>query len=176
MATSATGGFLSPSGAVTYGQELEDLFQAFIVGVTGLDGTLVRPRWQPEPLPMPSITENWCAFGIKTITPDDGPYFEQHNTNIDNIRHEVLEVFLSFYGLQGQQLANTFKNGLGIPQNIQQLLSFKFVDVSAITTAPDFLNQQYVHRYDLVATFRRKTTQQYAVDTLQSSQIKFNRG
>jgi hypothetical protein len=40
-----------------------------------------------------------------------------------------------------------------------------------IITAPDFLNQQYVHRYDLVATFRRKTKRTYAVKTFKSFQI-----
>jgi hypothetical protein len=31
---------------VAYDQELEDIFQAFIVGITSLQGQFVRPRWQ----------------------------------------------------------------------------------------------------------------------------------
>lgn len=147
------------SNGSAYGQALEDLFQAFIVSITGLEGSLVRPRWQPEPPPMPSITENWCAFGIKTITPDDGPYFDTDAS----IRHEKIELFLSFYGEQGQNISHQFRDAIALPKNLSQLKSeqIKLIEISAITTAPDFINQQYVHRYDVVVTFRRKTTRQF---------------
>lgn len=173
MGDSATGGFIPPSGSIPYNQELEDIFQAFIVGVTSLQGQFVRPRWQQEPPPMPAIGVDWCAFAIKSITPDDGPYFEQHDEDIDSIRHETLQLFVSFYGDHGQSLANIFRDGLGIPQNIAQIREhkIKFVGCGELITAPDFLNQQYVHRYDLVATFRRKTKRTYAVKTFKSFQI-----
>ncbi|WP_151713372.1 phage neck terminator protein [Acinetobacter bereziniae] len=177
MGDSATGGYIPPSGSVAYDQELEDIFQPFIAGITALQGKWVRPRWQEEPPPMPTIGTDWCAFAIKSITPDDGPYFEQHDEDMDSIRHESLELLLSFYGKHGQSLGNIFKDGLAIPQNIAQLNQYKikYVGCSEITTAPDFLNQQYVHRYDLVATFRRKTKRTYAVKTFKSYQIDTHR-
>ncbi len=174
MGDSAKDGYLQPNGAVKYDRELEDVFQAFIVGITSLKGQFVRPRYQEEPPPMPAISTDWCAFAIKTITPDDGPYFQQNDEDMDSIRHEEIELFLSFYGNNGQSFANIFKDGLAIPQNIAQIRKhkIKFVGCGEIRTAPDFLNQQYVHRYDVVATFRRKTKRTYAVKPFLGYQIK----
>lgn len=165
MGDSATGGYITPSGGSAYDQELEDIFQAFIVGITTLPGDMVRPRFQTEPPPMPAVGEDWCAFAVKSITPDDGPYFDQKDETMDSIRHEELTLFLSFYGDHGQSIANVLQAGLGIPQNIAQLRAqkIKFLKVGEIITAPDFLNNQYVHRYDLTAVFKRKTLRTFAV-------------
>lgn len=173
MGDSATGGYIPPSGSVAYDQDLEDIFHELIAGITSLAGSLIRPRWQEEPPPMPAIGTNWCAFAVKSTTADAGPYFEQHTDDMDSIRHEELELMLSFYGNNGQSIANIFKDGLGIPQNIDQIRQhkIKFVECSDIRPAPDFLNNQYVHRFDVVATFRRKTKRTYAVKTFLDYQI-----
>jgi hypothetical protein len=46
------------------GDDLEDYIQQFVAGVAGMDGTLVRPRWQPEPSNIPDFDVTWCATGI----------------------------------------------------------------------------------------------------------------
>lgn len=165
MGDSASGGYITPSGGSAYDQELEDIFQAFIVGITSLSGAMVRPRFQTEPPPMPAIGVDWCAFAIKSIIPDDGPYFNQNDESMNSIRHEELTLLLSFYGKHGQAVANVLKDGLGIPQNIAQLKAqkIKYISVGEIITAPDFLNNQYVHRYDLTAVFKRKTSRSFTV-------------
>ena len=174
MNDSTQDGYVGVSGIVSSDQSLEDIFQGLIVGVTSMAGKWVRPRWQNEPPPMPAIGENWCAFGVKTIRADDGPYFHQNAEDMDSVRHEGIELTLSFYGNHGQSIANIFKDGLTIPQNIAQLRQkkIKYIGCSEIVTAPDFLNQQYVHRYDLVASFRRKTKRTYAIKTFNSFEIK----
>lgn len=86
---------------------------------------MVRPRFQRDPPPFPEIGEDWCAFAVKSIIPDDGPYFDQKDETIDSIRHEELTLFLSFYGDHSQSIANVLKDGLGIPQNIAQLKAQK---------------------------------------------------
>jgi len=177
MGDSATGGYIPPSSGSAYDQELEDIFQAFIVGITSLPGDMVRPRFQRDPPPFPEIGEDWCAFAVKNIKPDDGPYFDQKDETMDSIRHEELTLFLSFYGDHGQSIANVLKDGLGIPQNIAQLKAqkIKFISTGEIITAPDFLNNQYVHRYDLAAVFKRKTSRTFAVKSfVDAGTIKFN--
>lgn len=165
MGDSATGGYITPSSGSAYDQELEDIFQAFIVGITSLPGDKVRPRFQKDPPPFPAVGEDWCAFAVKNIKTDDGPYFDQKDETMDSIRHEELTLFLSFYGEHGQSIANVLKDGLGIPQNIAQLKAqkIKFISTGELITAPDFLNNQYVHRYDLTAVFKRKTSRTFAV-------------
>lgn len=179
MNTSATGGYILPDGgAVPNDQELEDIFQDFIKGVTGLAGSMIRPRFQEKPLPVPAVGVDWVAFGIRTQRPDDGPYFEQHNENATSIRHEVIDMALSFYGNHGQHFAKLFIDGTAIPQNIDQLKPYKikFIGVGDVLTAPDLINEQYVHRFDVNATFSRKTERTYAIQPLQEpSEIKINR-
>ncbi|WP_423854275.1 phage neck terminator protein [Acinetobacter guillouiae] len=177
MGDSASGGYITPTGGSAYDQELEDIFQAFIVGITSLPGLMVRPRFQKDPPPMPAIGVDWCAFAVKSIIPDDGPYFDQQDETMDSIRHEELTLFLSFYGDHGQSIANVLKDGLAIPQNIAQLKAqqIKFISTGEIITAPDFLNNQYVHRYDLTAVFKRKTSRTFAVKSLvDAGKIKLN--
>ncbi|WP_338558114.1 phage neck terminator protein [Acinetobacter sp. KS-LM10] len=178
MNTSATGGYLLPDGGtVPNDQDLEDIFQGFIRGVTGIAGSMVRPRFQTVPLPMPAVGEDWVAFGIKSQRQDNSPYFDQHDENATSIRHEDIEVALSFYGNNGQKIAKQFIDGTAIPQNIDQLKlhKIKFIGVTDVITAPDLLNEQYVHRFDVTATFRRKTERTYAVQSFQGlSQIKIN--
>lgn len=177
MADSTSDGYIPASGVVQNDQGLEDVFQGLIVGITSLQGKMVRPRWQNEPPPLPKISENWCAFGVKNTRSNDGPYFQQNKEDMGNIRHESIEVLLSFYGPQGQHFANLFKDGLGIPQNIAQIRAhkIKFTGCGEILTAPDFLNNQYVHRYDMTATFNRQVKRSYAVKTFKSFQINIKR-
>lgn len=177
MADSISDSYIPTSGAVPNDQELEDIFQGLIVGITSLQGEMVRPRWQNEPPPLPKISENWCAFGVKNTSSDDGPYFQQNKEDMDNIRHESIEVLLSFYGPQGQHFASLFKDGLGIPQNIARIRAhkIKFTGCGEILTAPDFLNNQYVHRYDMTATFNRQVKRSYATKTFESFQINIKR-
>ncbi|WP_407412492.1 LIC_12616 family protein [Acinetobacter sp.] len=158
--------YIIPSGGVAYDQALEDIFQAFIKGVTGLSGKMIRPRYQNPPPSMPAVGVNWVAFNVKATFADDSPSFNISMTENTSSRHEELEVFLSFYGDQGQHYANLFKDGTAIPQNIAQLKQKKinFIECRKIQTVPDFLNQQYVHRYDVVAIYTRKTSRSYALN------------
>ena len=176
MNTSETGGYLLLDGeAVPNDQLLEDILQGLIVGVTGLSGEWVRPRFQTEPLPIPKINQNWVAFAIQKQIPDDGPYFEQ-SENQTSIRHERLEVFLSFYGPNGQMYANRLVKGLAIPQNIDQIKQhqIKFIEVGNILKAPDKINEQYVYRHDVTAVFMRKTKQAHLIKAFQDFEIKIN--
>ena len=47
MTTSATGGYLVATPPVSGGLDLDVIWQGFVAGVTGLDGAMVRPAWQP---------------------------------------------------------------------------------------------------------------------------------
>ena len=166
MGDSATGGYIPAVGGNGYDDVLEDEIQTMISGITGLEGHYVRPRWQPEPPPMPSIGTNWCAFGITRITPDDGPYFAQYQDDANVMRHETIEVAVSFYGAQGQQFGHVLRDGLTIWQNTSALQNMRFIECGELISIPDFLNQQFVHRFDMRVIFRRKTSRNYAVKSL----------
>lgn len=177
MTDSSTGGYLSPAVA---SPPLEDdaltaIFQQMIVGITGLPGNMVRPRWQPNPPKQPEPTVNWCALGIAVQTLDDGPAIVHNgagNGSDTYIRHEQIDVLASFYGPNGMQNAQLLSDGLAIPQNLEQLKAqdMNSVDTGQIRTAPDLINEQWVRRYDIELTFRRKITRSYNVLNILTAQ------
>jgi hypothetical protein len=177
MADSSTGGYLSPA---VVSPPLEDdaltaIFQQMIVGITGLPGSMVRPRWQPNPPKQPEATVNWCALGVSVQTPDDGPAIV-HSGAGDGadtyIRHEQIDVLASFYGPNAKGYAQLLTDGLSIPQNLEQLKAsdLNSVDTSEIRAAPDLINEQWVRRYDMQLTFRRKITRTYGVLNILSAE------
>ncbi|WP_217284496.1 phage neck terminator protein [Pseudomonas nitroreducens] len=75
--TSASGGYLTPAGAPTPADEaLEDILQPMVVGITGLPGKMVRPRWQPGNPKQPEPNVNWCAIGVMHTKQDANPAIE----------------------------------------------------------------------------------------------------
>lgn len=177
MTDSSTGGYLSPSVDAPPDEDdvLDDLIHDMIAGVTALPPNLVRPRWQPTVPKQPDPCVNWCAFGIPDQLPDASPAI-QHDGTGDGcdtyIRHEEVSVACTFYGPAAKGYAQRLADGLAIPQNREALGSndMAFVGVSEIRAAPDLVNQQWVRRYDMTVTLRRKITRTYAVLNLASAQ------
>jgi len=168
--TSATGGYLSPTGTQPdYDKALSDILQEAIVGITGISGDLVRRKYQPTTPKMPEPHTNWVSFYIHTITPDDSPAIT-HKDSVgggydENVRHEELTVLCTFHGASAESYANTFRDGLGIHQNMAALRAkqINFLDCGQVTAVPEFINQVWVRRFDVLVLLRRKTTRSYAV-------------
>ncbi|MBB3006038.1 phage neck terminator protein [Cupriavidus alkaliphilus] len=175
--TSATGGYLAPTAPVPPEDDaLDDLLQGLVAGVTGLPGNLVRPRWQPTVPKQPEPSVNWCALGVTEQENDAGPAI-QHGPTGDGHdeyqRHQDIRLLCTFYGPAAKGYAQRLADGLAIPQNREQLRpnDMAFVSASEIRATPDFVNQQWVRRYDLTLLLRRKITRTYPVLNLLSAQV-----
>lgn len=169
--TSATGGTLSPVPPMPLDDlDLDEVFQALIASITGLDGSLVRPRWQVSLPKQPASNVNWCALGVTNAVPDAGAYIDFDQIALTGIyyRHEEIDVLTTFYGPQAKQYTALLRDGLAMPQNCEVLLPYmiRFVETGAIRTAPEFVNQQWIHRMDMSMRFRRKVSRTYAVTSL----------
>ncbi|EKS9840587.1 hypothetical protein QDD82_001373 [Burkholderia cepacia] len=178
MTDSSTGGYLAPAVDAPPSEDdaLDDLVHDLIAGVTSLQPDLVRPRWQPTVPKQPEPSVDWCAFGVQEQEPDAGPAIQHDGTGDGHdtyIRHQDVDVMCTFYGPRAKGYAQRLADGLAIPQNREQLqlLDMAFVGVGAIRPAPDLINQQWVRRYDMTVTLRRKITRTYAVLNLKSAAV-----
>mgnify|MGYP004718571949 CR=1 FL=1 len=111
-------------------------------------------------------------MGVTDTEPDDYPVQDQTDTGSDLIEHETITVLATMYGPQAAANAKALRNGLYVAQNREGLLSagINLTDTGKPTAAMDFVNQQWVRRYDLTIRFRRKTVQNYDILTILSAE------
>jgi len=117
MNSSKTGGYLLPEDATLTGQAYTRLIQQFLVGVTGLDGTLVRPADQKDPPPVPESSIDWLAFRLTSITPGDNAYQKPGEETLETQRHNTQTLQLMFYGPACSDNAMRFLDAIQISQN-----------------------------------------------------------
>jgi hypothetical protein len=181
MNTSATGGYLQPafSPAPLEDAALYEFLQAAVVGITGLDGTLVRPRWQAEPSLLPTEGTAWCSIGVTDREADTYAYlgaFPDNAAGYAMQRHEEFTLLCSFYDLgyngQADTLAALLRDGLTIPQNQETLGGggIFLVSDTDLTPVPVLLKQRWQYRVDLAVRMRRQIDRNYPVLTLRSAQ------
>lgn len=182
---SATGGFIRPDGTVTsplYGDALDDLFHDTIVGVTGLDNKLVRPRWQPAPPTQPPFAADWCAFGIVDSEKDWDPYM-RHEPNANTgagqtvtEQDEQFQLLVSFFGPDAYAYQSLWEDGLKVDQNRAALNAqgIKWMFTGRATQVPSLLKEAWVKRVDQRITFRRRVFRTYAVLNIASADIQLD--
>lgn len=182
--TSQTGGPLAPTDplALLADPGLTDFFQEWVVGITGMPGDMVRPRWQPAPPNQPPASATWCALGVVGRTQEAGFPATVHDgagaggLGVDEQqRHETLDFLASFYGPAGADMAGTFTSGAYVSQNSEPLLlaGMGLVDVGDITVLPDLTNGKWVQRADVPFRIRRVIRRVYPVRNLLDAPVLF---
>lgn len=173
MTTSATGGYLLPTTAgLPGGLTLEQFIQTVIVGMTALDGTLVRPNWQVAPPKMPDLSVDWIAFGVAINQPDANAYVGlDTDGNYDFQRHETLEIECAIYGPNAMDNSTQLRDGFEIQQNLEALTtaSMGFVNTTNALHAPELINERWFNRYQMSLIIRREILRTYPVLTFVSA-------
>jgi hypothetical protein len=175
---SSTGGFLppNPSPAPLQDAALADFFQGLVVGITGMEASLVRPRWQPEPPDMP--VGDWAAIGIMSRESDTFAYESWVGTDANGMaqlqRHEVLKLQVSFYGPNADDNCGLFKDGLQVSQNreVLQINNMGLVETQDATAVPTIIKEKWVYRVDLNFSIKRQIIRTYPVFALQYALIE----
>lgn len=173
---SSTGGPLLPaaSPAPLEGQDLDRFLQQFIVGVTAMDPTTVRPRWQVEPPNKPPVQSDWAAVGVIDRRADTYAV-ESHRADSDGadviFRQEFLDVMVSFYGAAAGANAARLRDGLSVAQNREVLTDadMSLINVSDLTRAPTLLHERWQDRYDVTLFIVRAVRRVYPVLNLVSA-------
>jgi hypothetical protein len=184
---SSTGGYLVPSSTPPLEDIALDAFlQGAVVGMTGLPGPLVRPRWQETVPKQPEANVDWCAIGIVSETPEFSAYTKHWRGEPSNpndpagqgydqqIRHETLEVMASFYGPNSRGNAKLFRDGISVGQNreafVLQNMNFVSADCKVVN-ASELINEIWFRRVDLTFMVRREIDRTYPVLNILSAPI-----
>ncbi|BDH45756.1 bacteriophage protein [Salmonella enterica subsp. enterica serovar Choleraesuis] len=175
--TSDQAGYLAPvDTSPAYDEALEREISRWIRAVSGLPDKMAIPRWTDPQPQIPAQGTNWCGFGIVDIQADDTPAIVSAGADADQQwRHETIVVLCCFYGPAGQATVTQFRDGLMVAQNNAELnrTTLTYLDCSRITPAPELINNQWVRRYDINVTLRRKTVRSYGIRSLASAPVKF---
>lgn len=176
MSDSSTGGFITPVS--TTGElnddALTDFLQSVVVGIVGLPGNLVRPRWQPEPPGSPATGTNWAAVGVMSSKPDTFAYVIHHPGFDATYRQDILEICCTFYGPNSRGNCNLLSMGFQIEQNLEQfqLNNFSFISCDSPIYTAELDNNLWVPRVDLTFRLRRAQIYHYPILDLAGSQVQ----
>ena len=178
--SSSLGGYLLPAAtpAPLEGQALLRFLQQVVVNITGLPGSMVRPRWQTAPADIPTAGVVWCAVGVMSRSSDTFPYVDDSQvgpTGNGGVvkRHETLEVLCSFYDLgysgQADNYAELLRDGLMIAQNREVffLNSFGLIETTELMAVPALVKDRWLYRVDFKMRLRRRVDRSYNVQSIE---------
>ena len=179
--TSATGGYLNPAASPTPLEDdaLADFLQVWIVGITGMVGSLVRPLWQPEATNIPVDGTDWLAFGVTEQVADTfvAIVHNGYGDGIDQLRrHEVLHCRCSFYGPNAMSNASIFRDGMQVQENhaVLSAVGMGLVESGSLTQIPELLKMKWYKRIDFTFKIRRQVVREYSVLNLLSGNGTLN--
>jgi hypothetical protein len=179
--TSTKAGYLTPTvagGQAPYDQELEDIIHDIIMGITSLPPQYIRPFFQDEPPVQPPAYVDWIAFNITTYPITQYPQIEQLGSPPGDTlsMHEDIKVLTSSYGPNAGRTMAILRAGLYIAQNRDMIKAalLNFVDTAPPLRIPDLVNVQFINRIDMTINLRRKTSNTYAVQPLDQTQLANN--
>lgn len=165
--TSATGGYLVETETAL---NVDHFFHDLIMSLTGINKTLVRPRWQPNEPTMPSSGTDWIGFGVSDLDAPESAYVEENSTGLSaNMkRHEYYAVLCSFYGTNAQTTMRKMRDGLQIGQNREVLFlnNFGYIGCEKAIHAPELINDVWFDRYDMTFQFAHEVSKSYNVQSI----------
>lgn len=176
---SSNPGYLLPVMESAYDSTLDTYFQAVVVGITGLSGPMVRPRWQPKPPVQPAFDQDWCALGV-TLSQADGFAYENFDAaaNAGNGQETVeydeeFTVLHSFYGPNAMRLVRRLRAGLQLSQNraILRMVGIVVQEMGDTTRVPALLADVWLNRVDMPVIYRRRAQSLFNVLSVQSGRL-----
>lgn len=155
-------------------RELDAILQRAFVGITGMQGKLVRPRWQPEPPNLPDFSLTWAAFGVTDTDSDLLAFVRQVDDATQELqRDQWFTTMASFYGAEGQQRAELWRDGIQLQQNREELRSFgiKLTEVGKVRRVPALVKGVWQDRRDVSVVMRRRYTRLYRVASVADATV-----
>lgn len=171
---SSTGGFILPTTTTENDKILLRTFHDLFVGISGLDNTLVRPRFQRNPPPIPTSEVDWIAFGIQELEEDFTPFKKVNNDGLtsDYVYTDKIVLLLSFFGDNSEKYFGRVYQGLQVEQNrtALRIKNITFQNAEKMFSRYENINDQFYKRTDALFNFNRKRVDNFAEMSLLSLQ------
>jgi hypothetical protein len=174
---STTPGFLGPEATPQPidDDKYDDFLQALVAGVTGMDPTMVRPRWQNEPPNLPDLNSDWVAVGVTETRVDPNPWIGHSDAGEgDDLlqEHEISVVLCTFYGPNAGLYASYLRRGLYVWQNraVLRANAVGLVETTELARVPEIIQNIWINRIDVNLILRREIRYNYPVRTLLRAQ------
>lgn len=186
--SSATGGALLPTVvAGSFGTAFNKLMHDWLLGLTGLTGNYIMPRWQLIPPNIPnSETTDWMTFGItrkKRLGTDYRVHFSNSSFPLggnQSTRWEKFWLLCSMYGPNQDLTETKISQGIFEPQNSESLLANYIRPISTNETVivPELIKSVWITHWDLEIEFIRAVVLDYNINDLTSAtgQLKTDTG
>lgn len=182
---SSTGGFiLEAPPKPPSGTDIERIVQVMVVQLSGIPGPLVRPRYQLMPPTQPDAATTWASVGINMLEADNFPSIVHDGTVIlpgqtlpgaDRMqRHGTVQVLITFYGPEAEDCAGSVRDALHHPLNVDPLtaaVGMKVREVHDLARVPEFINQQWIDRVDMMISFRIQIDRAYPVLNIDGADV-----
>jgi len=160
---------------------LTDFIQSWLVGITGLPGQYVRPRWQQEPPEIPPNNVTWMEFGIRGRARDFDAFVTHFAATTNPVapayelvfRSEGLDVDCIIYGPNSDAVTTAMAGATKVEQNLWPLAAqgIRFGSMGDPIAAPEKIKQKWVRRNDIRVSLRRAVSLRYPVQDLESVQV-----
>ena len=179
---SAVGSFATGNSAIASngaapleGGDLIAFIQTWLASVMGMDGSLLRPAWQPDPAAIPVAGQYWAALQIRQRRSDNNVVFLHNPDAADGegtstlLRNEDIDVLLSFYDLgangQADAWCSLLMDGLQVAQNreVLDLNGFAFITANNPVAVPVLFKERWLYRVDLALLLRRRISREYNI-------------
>lgn len=170
--TTATGGYLkanpqAPALVTTPpGLTFVQFIQSVLVGLSGFNGDLVRPEWQPEQPKQPDLKTDWLAFGLGSATPDNNAYVAVDGDGNPTVqRNELIPIIVSVYGPNAYDNVGLIRDGFQLTQNLTNLRAANvgFAYDTPAQHVPDFFNERWFDRWRMEIYVRRQINRVYPI-------------
>lgn len=157
-----------------------DAVRFFVARITGLDIRMVRQAFLRRPGTQPGLDDSWAAVQMDSVrtlgTPQHsgrkGLIQQPETGDVFAVSHQVLSFAVSFYGPDAAVLADDFREGAQIGQNLSELkkdgLYLSGID-ETVQRAPDFMLEQWIDRYIVNIRLSRKVVRRFGIRTLASA-------
>jgi hypothetical protein len=171
--------------------EFEDQVNDLVAGISGLPGNKIFPRWQFNPPPIPTQSEDWAAVGVTQVddSPTLSPFVRHVGRKYDSSgneiaydghdyvqEHECITILISFYGPNASKNSRLFRSGLHVSQNWEEARGrgFALESYGPILAMPELVNGEWYDRRDMELKLNRQVDRIYQVRNILSSQGVLN--